>query len=141
MIDKRKVMIYQIYNRRNRKSYIGASKNAVGRWSHHINTLNKGIHANKGLQKDWIDYGYKSFDFRILELNVEKELSDVRESYWIDCWQGYCGYNILPPQHLIKEERIKEVIKLLRKGKTFREINGIVHISLGTIHNIKDRYL
>lgn len=75
--------IYLITNIKNNKQYVGKSKDIEKRWKRHINELNKGVHHNLDLQKEWLEYGgVDNFTFKILELCTESELFN-RENHWI----------------------------------------------------------
>ena len=96
--------VYMILNTKTDRIYIGSSKNIENRWLQHINDLNKNIHSNYKLQKDWRRYLNKKekvFEFHILEEILEIKdnlisinLFDLEQSY-INC-RGIGGnlYNI-----------------------------------------------
>lgn len=86
--------IYAIYNLINGKRYIGQTKNLYERQCSHIGKLNRGVHANKHLQRSWNKYGANNFEFVVLECCEFSQLNE-RELYWIDYYQSNIyGYNI-----------------------------------------------
>lgn len=86
--------IYAICNLVNGKRYIGQTKNLYERQCSHIGKLNRGIHANKHLQRSWNKYGANNFEFVVLEYCEFSQLNE-RELYWIDYYQSNIdGYNI-----------------------------------------------
>lgn len=77
------VGVYAIRNTLSQKVYIGSSTNLRKRWLQHRSLLNNGSHPNKGLQKDWNDYGEDAFAFSVLEVVPEIEWLSCREREWI----------------------------------------------------------
>lgn len=63
-------------------SYVGASINIGGRWTHHRCQLRKGEHPNGRLQAAWDHYGEDSFTWRILERCDEGRLPE-RERFYL----------------------------------------------------------
>lgn len=59
--------IYKITNKINNRVYIGKSSDIECRWQEHQSALNKQIHHNEELQKDWNYYGEDNFKFEIIE--------------------------------------------------------------------------
>lgn len=75
--------IYKIENKITHKVYIGQSVNIEKRWQCHINSLNKGTHFNRHLQKSWIKYGKDSFIFKIIEkCSSDKNELNKKETKW-----------------------------------------------------------
>ena len=60
--------IYAIVNTVTGRMYIGKSSlRFPERWCMHRGDLNRGVHWNKELQKDWTLYGSDIFEFRVIE--------------------------------------------------------------------------
>jgi len=132
--DIRRAIVYRIYNKITKKSYIGSTCNNVfRRWSAHIRLLNKNYY--KGIfQKDWNKYGCTVWNFSILENKILLKDKFDREQYWMN---KYGEYNIKK----LKKIFIDKVIKILKNKKTFRYIRDKLDISLGRISYIKRKYI
>lgn len=93
-------VVYQIRNTVNNKVYIGSTVNVNRRRKIHFYHLRKGIHSNKNLQKDWVEYGDKCFAFEILEdfgkVKVTREKLIACEQKYLDEVFGINCYNIAP---------------------------------------------
>lgn len=91
---KGKCGIYRIFNSKNKKMYIGSSKNIGNRWRQHINNLNKNKHHSSKLQRAWNKVKDRSvFKFEILELVKEEDLLKIEQTY-IDKYDSFNnGYN------------------------------------------------
>ena len=89
--------VYKITNIKNGKIYIGSSQNINQRWNTHIRELNKNIHANIFLQKDWTLYGKDCFKFEIVEECEPNKRWDL-EQFYINKLMPFnrnnVGYNI-----------------------------------------------
>ena len=79
--------IYEIYNTRNQKRYIGQSIHIRTRLLKHINLLNKNQHKNKHLQSSWNRYGEELFEINVLEYCPINEL-DLKEDYYISLYHS-----------------------------------------------------
>ena len=89
--------IYKITNLKNKKIYIGSSKDIELRWKDHKKHLNGGYHVNKKLQNAWNFYGEKEFEFTVLEENIKIDKLLDREQFYLDKFKPYLrdiGYNI-----------------------------------------------
>lgn len=75
--------VYQIRNKVNGHSYIGAATNIDRRWSMHKYELRKGKHHSRCFQRDWNEYGADNFELLIIE-ECDKSLFATREKYFID---------------------------------------------------------
>jgi len=76
------VGIYKIINKVNGKYYVGSSNNIHKRWNEHKKTLIKNTHHSRYLQRSWNKYGPESFDFVIIEPNInEKDLLITEQKY------------------------------------------------------------
>lgn len=69
--------VYQITcecDEKEKRIYIGSSKNIEKRWKDHRKDLRRGKHRNIKFQQCWDKHGEKSFKFEILMLCVEDQL-------------------------------------------------------------------
>lgn len=89
-------VVYQIRNIVNNKSYIGSTINKYRRKKNHWHRLRKGIHPNKNLQKEWIEYGADNFVFEVLEDvgKVTTEKLRTCEQKYLDKVFGVNCYNV-----------------------------------------------
>lgn len=80
------MIVYKIYNTKNRKSLIGKTTQSLKRrMIQHRCELRRGTHANKHLQDSWNKYGESYFVFEIIEevkTNKENDLNEC-EKKWI----------------------------------------------------------
>ena len=81
--------IYRIVCKANNKEYIGSTNNYDRRRAEHFDSLFKGTHHNKQLQKDFIKYGAMAFSMEIIEqgfthkeIMIAKEYFLINESKW-----------------------------------------------------------
>ena len=87
--------IYIIRNKINNKVYVGQSVNTKLRIANHKNLLRNNKHENKYLQNSYNKYGYKNFEFKVIE-KCKEECLDEKERYWIgyyDSMNRNKGYN------------------------------------------------
>lgn len=49
-----------------RRLYLGRSVDVPHRWARHRWELNRGIHFNSAMQRDWLTYGREAFEFRLV---------------------------------------------------------------------------
>ncbi|MGH9819323.1 MAG: GIY-YIG nuclease family protein, partial [Pyrinomonadaceae bacterium] len=66
-LSHRPMGVFRIRNTANEKVFIDSSVNVPGKINRHKFALNAGLHAAKGLQKDWIELGAEKFEFEIVE--------------------------------------------------------------------------
>lgn len=117
--------VYEILNSKNKKVYIGSSKDIERRIKDHKYKLKNGIHHNYKLQNDWNKYGEDVFSWSVLK---ECDLSDLfkYEKEYIDNKDSIKnGYNIAPilnvnnsyrqyyPRIFLKEDLVKKIIVVL----------------------------
>lgn len=91
-----KKYIYIIENKKNKKKYIGQTKDFKSRRRQHLNHLKNNSHSNCYLQEDFNKYGEDSFSFNILDI-ADDSLSDKMEIYYISIYETRNrenGYNI-----------------------------------------------
>lgn len=102
--------VFQVKNAANGKVLLGSSLNLEGSLNKHKFMLKIGSHTNKGLQKDWDEFGPDSFTFEVLEevkildnpnFNLKDELT-LLEQIWLEKLQPFSerGYN---PNERIRE--------------------------------------
>ncbi len=75
--------IYSITHIVSGKRYIGSSVNILRRWNAHRSALNRHICDNPHLQNSWDKYGPDSFEFEILENNIDPVLLENKENEYI----------------------------------------------------------
>lgn len=91
---KNKSGVYQIRNICNNKIYIGSTMDLKSRCKSHFNSLNRGRHQNKYLQRAYNKYGKQNFIFEIIEFCNPEIRFDI-EQYWINQYIGnIICYNI-----------------------------------------------
>lgn len=106
------VGIYRITNKIDGNSYIGSSKNIVGRISAHKTSLKHHFHYNILLQKAWDEYGENNFEFKIVyEVNDIEDLL-IYEQYYIDKYNPI--YNVYTSD---RKSRIR---------KPYKQKNGMI---------------
>ncbi len=76
--------VYIIRCVKNGSYYIGRSFQIAKRWYAHERALERGIHANRILQRTYDKYGIDTFEFEILEECEDKEDLIRLEQEWID---------------------------------------------------------
>jgi group I intron endonuclease len=87
--------VYKIENIKNKKVYIGSSKNILVRFSQHKKSLENNKHHSSKLQRSYNKSTDKSvFIFEILEIVKDEGDLKNREQYYIDLYDSfYKGYN------------------------------------------------
>lgn len=94
--------IYCIKNIITQKIYVGKAEDIYSRWEQHKSGFKNGNHPNKEMLKDCVDYGVKSFEFKILEQidNTQDNFTEIlaiKERQWGDKLNARgidVGYNI-----------------------------------------------
>lgn len=95
--------VFQVKNTANGKVFLGSSLNLEGVFNGCRFRLSLGSHPNRGLQREWNEYGPGAFSFDILEeikikddpdFNIGDELT-LLEEIWIEKLRpfGEKGYN------------------------------------------------
>jgi len=115
--------IYKIRNKLNGKIYVGSSKELPSRWKHHVNSLKRGDHHSRHLQRAWNKYGEQWFEFEIIEYTEESTLVE-REQFYFDTlkpWDHSIGYNISPTAEscigIKRTEATKQKLRDINLGK------------------------
>jgi group I intron endonuclease len=80
MIDMGKHYIYVVENTINNKYYIGQTKEPSIREKRHL----RGDSCSKLLNRAVVKYGAEKFEFVLLEVCADQEVTDLREIYWIE---------------------------------------------------------
>lgn len=125
--------IYTITNIINNKLYVGHTTNFKKRFSKHLNTLRRDIHANSHLQNSWNKYGESNFKFEILENCEEKFLYSV-ENYWcnllnvLDTRYGYNKKETSPTGN--KTKLTKEAIEKIKTTLKGRKLSNEAYKNL-----------
>jgi group I intron endonuclease len=98
--------VYQIRNTANGKLLVGTSVNLPAILNRHRAALRMGSHQNRGLQKDWAEFGPDAFEFEVLDTLAPPERPDYKpsddlkalEQLWLDKLSpfGERGYNPEP---------------------------------------------
>lgn len=114
--------VYLIHNKVNNKNYVGSTTNLDRRIKNHKQHLEKGCHNNRKIQKDYDEYGPDSFEFKILEKDIEEELLTAYEKYHMymtDAIVMYKGYNEKMPT--LNHKNFQKVCELKRQENNLGE--------------------
>jgi group I intron endonuclease len=110
--------VYAIVNTVNGHRYVGSAVNIKKRWEAHKNSLCKGTHHSRYLQRAWNKYGADCFGFSVIE-HCDKSLLIVREQFHIDAQRP--EYNISPtagsPLGVKHSEKARRNMSEAHKGK------------------------
>ena len=90
--------VYAIIHPSSGRSYIGSSKDIIGRWAGRQKQLKYGAHHSPYLQSVWNKYGTDAFHFITLE-NCDPDERIAREQFLIDQTQASnkeFGFNMSP---------------------------------------------
>lgn len=142
--------IYCYTNIYNNKKYVGQTTWPARRKSEHKHAANTPDckEYNHLFHKKLREYGEDGFKFEILEEldTTNTDLVDERESYWINTLSSYVktgnGYNTTlggqgKGRHkTIEDEKVLEVIQLLKDGLPYKEIHEKVGVGLKVIVDI-----
>lgn len=88
--------VYQIYNTKTNKRYIGSSLCVSRRWPQHLYLLRNGKHHSKHLQNAWDKYGEESFVFECLEYCEPEQRLQLEHKYIVEykSTDREFGYNV-----------------------------------------------
>lgn len=115
--------IYGITHISSGRSYIGSSRDIVGRWADHQKRLNAGTHHSRKLQGAWKKYGAPAFHFVIIEQCSAIDRT-VREQFWIDQAQASTrgfGFNVSSSAYGSSHPDISAKIAAALRGKKLSE--------------------
>jgi hypothetical protein len=114
--NRRPMGVFLIRNMANEKVFVGVGLDLAGIINSHKFQLKMGVHRNRGLQRDWNEFGGESFAFEILDqLEPREEMSDdgradlaFLEELWLEKLQpfGSRGYN---KRKLTREEKLRRM--------------------------------
>lgn len=135
--------IYKIENTKNKKAYIGQSKNIYDRFKQHKRELKNNTHHSKKLQMSYNKTLDKSiFEFSIVEVVDDEKNLDEREQYYIDFYDSFnngyncCNVGFIPTndKNNIKNKKRKYYQNL------FIYLSSSAHIDVGEsqLHKVKD---
>lgn len=110
--------IYCIENIVNGKKYIGQSKDLKKRKREHYSLLRRNCHGNRYLQRAWNKYGEDNFEFKILLLCKESELTKYEMFFDNKCKEKNSSYNIRDCVDSNKGFRHSEKTKNILKEKS-----------------------
>lgn len=91
-------IVYKITNLKNGRVYIGSSRKGIQRFVNHKSKLRIGNHINKYLQADFNLFGEEAFEYSIILIVEDSEISNIRkiEEREISRYEETVGtYNIL----------------------------------------------
>jgi hypothetical protein len=97
ILPRKQPGLYMIHCLKNDWRYYGESSNVSGRLASHKSLLNRNIHPNRNLQKDWDLYGLDFFEFIVLYMGekwIESYIRRGKETELIILDRNQC-YNIL----------------------------------------------
>lgn len=77
---KKPMGIYNIRSKVNNKCFLQTTKDLKGVMNSTVVKLRAGMHPNRELQKEWIEYGAESFAVEILE-NLEYDKDEAKTDY------------------------------------------------------------
>lgn len=142
--------IYKITNHINGKIYVGQTiKTLEERFQRHCwgTTENDKYHLNMAIKKAIKKYGKENFTIELIE-EVETQMLDEREIYWISYYDSYNkGYNCTKggQNGAIRQTKLSwteenEVIEAKYLGFSIKEIEDAYHIDRTSVHNIFKRH-
>lgn len=114
--------------------------NPMLRWKDHYSSYLYG--SNYPLYKDMRKYGIENFTFQIIETNIPLDELDIKEQHYIKTYDAIKkGYNILLGGQetrfsKLNIEEVSEIIELLKKGKSMKEIACVYDVTTSTISDI-----
>jgi group I intron endonuclease len=136
--------VYKIYNKANKKVYIGGSSNCRQRKQTHFRDLRNNVHECPELQEDYNIYGKKYFKFKLIKKCILQDLLST-EGFYIEKYKSYIkkfGYN---KDRFIngKKKRIKSTCNKISEAGKLRK--GIKYpdrkISEETRKKLRDSHL
>lgn len=133
--------IYKITNKINGKVYVGKTTRTVQeRWEEHLREYRRERCENRPLYRAIRKYGINEFIVETLE-EVDLENLSERETYWIEFFHTYSdGYNatVGGDGKILYDYNV--IARLLREGKTYREVVDIVGCCYDTVRFVAKKY-
>ena len=129
-------------------SFIRSNSNKTGfyqRRYNHLNSLKRGKHSNKFLQRTYNKYGEDAFQFEIIEICEENIIE--REQYWIDFYKSFdrkYGYNLLKIAYSLKgfKKSKEHILKHSNSLKEYFKYNEVHNkkINKDLLEKVKNKY-
>ena len=104
--------VYAIQHNTTGRIYVGSTKNVTNRYWAHMGDLRNGKHCNKGMQKDFNEYG-ENYSLYILDTIETGKQKDI-EYYWMEKLKTYdpkIGYNKNDPHFRRKYPQEVPIVK------------------------------
>lgn len=96
MSPNRRCGVYSITNSKNRKVYVGSSKDIHERWWRHKHDLKLNQHPNRYLQRSYNKHGKGVFIFKVIVFCEENERHALEEKWITHYKKRGVSYNIAP---------------------------------------------
>ena len=115
--------VYRIKNMKSNRVYFGSTNNPLRRWTEHLRDFEFGTHVNEKLRKDWDEYGFDSFEFKIIRRCASVEEMHAREqSLIIMFW----GRSICCNREIAVDVKNKSSMTvLIAEHETYRKLRSI----------------
>jgi 5'-3' exonuclease len=115
--------VYRIKNIKSNRVYFGSTNNPLRRWTEHLRDFEFGTHVNEKLRKDWDEYGFDSFEFKIIKRCASVEEMHAREqSLIIMFW----GRSICCNREIAVDVKNKSSMTLLiAEHETYRKLRSV----------------
>lgn len=88
--------IYEIVNNVTQRKYIGMTQSICKRCAQHLTQLRSKVHTAEGIVADYIKYGEKSFQFKVIDFAYSKDEAKFKEGMYMHKFKTYnpdFGYN------------------------------------------------
>ena len=136
-----------LYRRKKDKKvvYVGITCDIKQRRKQHekdeaFNDLRK--EYNYPLSRAFRKYGVDAFSFEIIEEIENRDEANLREDYWINFYDTInTGYNQIrggKNRTSLSDEEVKEIKRLIKKGKSYENISKIFNCSKGWLSRINN---
>lgn len=131
--------IYALKNKINDKVYVGQTTVSLNERLHqHLKPSTIKAKYKYKLYSAIDELGVDNFYIELLEDDVDYDLLNEREEYWIDYFDSFeNGYNSTPGgkggKLIYKEEDINKIIGMLKAGKTKKEVSKEFNCNQHTI--------
>ena len=111
--------VYRIKNLKSNRVYFGSTNNPLKRWTQHLRDFEFGTHVNEKLREDFDEYGFDSFEFKIIRKCANAEEMYAREQSLIIMFWGRsicCNLAIA-----VDVKNSLSMIKLIAEHETYRK--------------------